>query len=450
MFDAALWICGELIDAGARPYFVGGCVRDAILGMELADFDVEVFSMPLDEIEKILSKKFTVEKTGKAFCVLKLREFPIDISVPRSEVKSGSGHRGFDVDQFIGCDVKTAAGRRDFTINAIYFDVKDEKTVDAFGGIGDIKSRTLRHVSEKFSEDPLRVLRGMQFAGRFKLVAAEATIALCQKLSIETISKERIFSEWKKLMLQSAMPSLGLQFLESSGWLKFFPEIGALVQCMQDREAHPEGSVFVHTCMALDMFAKTKIGNGEEDLILGFAALCHDFGKPYVTTRDSRGIHHYDHDKAGVKPATQFLQSINAPNHLIAAVSPLVLWHMVPRFLYEKTRSDGDVLHLANAVGRMDRLLRLCFVDFAGRTDWEERYDPGMEKWLESTARRLGVFSNKPMPLIQGRHLIKFGLAPSEKFSRILDECFEAQLNCKFADLPSGMVYLQGIIGRYG
>ncbi|MDR1433464.1 MAG: HD domain-containing protein [Puniceicoccales bacterium] len=449
MFDVVLWICNELIGAGARPYLVGGCVRDAILGAALTDFDVEVFSMPFGEVEKILSKKFTIEKTGKAFCVLKLREFPIDVSVPRLEVKSGSGHRDFSVDQLGECNVKIAAERRDFTINATYFDVKGEKIIDAFDGIGDMASRTLRHVGEKFSEDPLRVLRGMQLAGRFNLVADRETIALCRGLSIRSISSERIFFEWKKLILQAETPSLGLKFLEDSGWLKFFPEIGALAQCMQDSDAHPEGSVFVHTCMALDAFAKARIGDELEDLILGFATLCHDFGKPYVTTHDSRGIHHYDHDKAGVEPATQFLQSINAPKYLIEAVSPLILWHMVPRFLYGKSRSDGDVLRLANRVGRIDRLLRLCFADFAGRANWRERYDPGMEEWLGSTARRLGVFSSKPAPLIQGRHLVEFGVAPSEKFSRILDECFEAQLNCEFVDLSSGLAYLQKAMRCY-
>ncbi|MDR1401452.1 MAG: HD domain-containing protein [Puniceicoccales bacterium] len=429
-----------------KPYFVGGCVRDAILEIPLIDFDIEVFGSSLESIEKLLTRRFTVENTGKSFCVLKICEFPIDISIPRVEVKTGTRHTNFKVSSAENCDIRTAASRRDFTINSIYFDIANEKIIDEFGGIGDLKSGILRHSSEKFAEDQLRVLRGMQFAGRFKLKAARETIKLCRSLSIYDISRERIFSEWKKLMLRSTMPSLGLQFLRDCEWVKFFPEIESLVTCMQDRKTHPEGSVFDHTCLSLDVFAETKVNSQREDLIIGFATLCHDFGKPYVTTKDERGIHHYGHDKIGIKPAKNFLNSIGAPNSLIEAVLPLVRWHMSPRFLYERDRSDSGILHLANDVERIDRLLRLCHIDFAGRMGWKDRYDEEIEKHSRNTAQRLGVFSNKPIPLIQGRHLLELGLSPSKRFSEILDTCFAAQLNCEFSDLPSGISHLQKII----
>jgi tRNA nucleotidyltransferase (CCA-adding enzyme) len=186
-----------------------------------------------------------------------------------------------------------------------------------------------------------------------------------------------------------------------------------------------------------------KIGDHYEDTILGFATLCHDFGKPYVATKDKHGIHFYEHDAAGVLPTSTFLNSINAPGYLIEAVLPLVRWHMRPRFL---TRTPAEVLHLANVVGRIDRLLRLCYADFVGRAGWEEKYDEGAEKWLWEMARSLGVLSNTPIPIIQGRDLINIGMPPSRNFSEILKRCFRAQLNYEFRDHPSGIAYLKKIL----
>ncbi|MDR2737759.1 MAG: HD domain-containing protein [Puniceicoccales bacterium] len=446
VFSAVSWICKELIAAGARPYFVGGCVRDAILGLKLSDFDVEIFGMPFNDVEKLLSRKFPVERTGKIFCVLKIRGFPIDVSVPRFETKFGNGHRDFFIGELGDCDVKLAASRRDFTINAIYFDVANGKIVDEFGGVGDLRGGILRHVGGKFSEDPLRVLRGMQFAGRFNLVAADDTVALCEKLSINAISRERIFSEWEKLMLSAQRPSLGLKFLKATGWLKFFPEIEELDRCAQDSVKHPEGSVFEHTCLALDVFAKTRIGDRGEDLILGFATLCHDIGKPYVTTRDERGIHHYGHGEAGEGPAVEFLRSINGPNYLVESILPLVKFHMIPWLLYENHGSDAEILQLANDVGRIDRLVRLWHIDLHGRIGADAIGSVEAENWLVTAAKRLGVFANKPAPIILGRDLILHGLCPSEKFSKILDQCFAAQLARKFTDHQSGIAYLMEII----
>jgi tRNA nucleotidyltransferase (CCA-adding enzyme) len=441
----ALDICGELVHAGARPYFVGGCVRDAIRRKKFSDFDIEVFGMSLVDVENILASRFAIEKTGKTFCVLKIHGFPIDVSVPRAETKIGDKHRDFSVNFLGKCDVKTAASRRDFTINAIYFDVMDEKIIDEFGGSKDLDLGILRHVGEKFSEDSLRVLRGMQFAGRFNLKAAEETLCLCKNLSPEGLSRERIFSEWEKLVLYSETPSLGLRFLKDAGWLKFFPQIEALDRCPQDADQHGEGSVFEHACMALDVFAKNKIGNRQEDLILGFAALCHDFGKPYVVTQDAKGIHHYGHDEVGGPYVEEFLKSINAPNYLIEAVLPLVRWHMVPRFLYRDNRTDSAILHLANDVGRMDRLIRLCYIDNMGRIS-NDSHDGGLIDWLAETARKLGVLASQPVPIIQGRDLIRYGLSPSDQFSEILDRCFAAQLNCEFFDHTSGIAYLREVI----
>ena len=451
VISAALKISSVVYENGGRAYFVGGCVRDAILGHEVTDFDIEVFGIDFCALKSLLEKYFDVDETGRSFCVLKIGGLPIDVSVPRSERKLGDSHRAFEVRQLKTFDVRAAADRRDFTINSIYFDVHDEKLIDEFGGMKDLRHGILRHVSEKFSEDPLRVLRGMQFAGRFELKCDKETLNICCELSIENISKERIFSEWEKLILKSKKPSFGLKFLMDSGWLKFFPEIDILRECHQDISQHPEDTVFEHTCLAMDVFAETKIGNPYEDLVLGFATLCHDFGKPYVTTKDKYGIHHYGHDEAGILPAKNFLMQINVPRGIIDDVLPLVRYHMLPRTMFQNrgNNSVSDVLHLANNVGRIDRLLRLCYNDCVGRKDFLKNYDSRPDDWLMNISKSLGVFEKKPKQIIQGNDLLSIGLTPSDKFSKIINSCFEAQLDGKFSTHSEGMEFLQKIAENY-
>ena len=136
--------------------------------------------------------------------------------------------------------------------------------------------RRLRHVSDRFGEDPLRVLRGMQLAARYELTAAPETVALCRTLTQEGIPSERLWDEWKKLLLRGTRPSIGLQWLTECGWIRFYPELAALQSCPQDPEWHPEGDVWIHTLHCLDVFARERTGQADDDLTVGLGVLCHD------------------------------------------------------------------------------------------------------------------------------------------------------------------------------
>lgn len=447
-FDLAIDICRYLHSNNALPYFVGGCVRDAILGHHIHDFDIEVTNISFKDLEQLLSSKYNILETGKSFCVIKIANTNIDISVPRKEYITGKYHRSFDIQELSSDNIKEAASRRDFTINAIYFDVIHEQMIDIYNGILHLKSHKLCHVSEQFSEDPLRVLRGMQFAGRFLLQPDTKTISLCKQLTPKYLSKERIFKEWEKLILLSKCPSFGIKFLKQVDWLKFFPEINILNDCQQNIRRHPEGSVLEHTCLALDEFARTRTHNIKDDIVIGLATLCHDFGKPCVMTNDKNGIHHYGHDEAGITPATTFLSSIGTPNRIIKNILPLIRYHMIPRYIYQKRHSniDKDILHLANNVVRIDRLCRLCHNDAAGRKYFRKHHNDKIEQWLTKTATELNCYDKKPTPIITGQDLINLQLIPSQSFSKILNICFQAQLNCIFNDHASGIDYLRSKI----
>jgi tRNA nucleotidyltransferase (CCA-adding enzyme) len=214
-------VLDTLILHGGKPIVVGGSVRDYFFNQRCSDYDIEVYNIPtLEKLEDILNKIGKVNKVGKSFGILKF-EFKgnlYDISFPRTENKIGVGHRGFEVDINPNLSFKEASRRRDFTINSIGYDYVKKEFLDPFNGISDIENRLLKHIDDtSFSEDPLRVYRAVQFCGRFELTLDKNTKQLCNSIAkrkeFQTLSKERIFKEYEKLLLHSKQPSLGLELL---------------------------------------------------------------------------------------------------------------------------------------------------------------------------------------------------------------------------------------------
>lgn len=438
---ACEFLAREAEAAGGRAYCVGGCVRDALLGVEPKDVDVEIYGLEAEKIERILSKKFRFEIVGKSFGVWILKGLDIDVSMPRTERKTGMGHKAFEIagDPFL--TPKEACARRDFTINAILYDILSGEVIDEFGGIADLKNKVLRHTSERFSEDPLRVLRAMQFAARFNLDVAPETVSLCSKIEMENLPEERIFEEWKKLLLKGREISRGLFFLRDCGWVRHFKELADMVGCPQDPRWHPEGDVYVHTAHCMDSFAKKRIGDEREDLIVGLAVLCHDMGKPKCTTVGGDGaIHSYGHDIAGGKVARGFLERLTREKSIAEEVVPLVERHMAILDLWRGNAGDGAIRRLAGKVKRIDRLVRLDDADRNGRPPIEPEESP-QGLWIMQRAEALAVKDSAPKPILLGRHLIELGLAPGVKFKEILNAAYEAQLDGAFFDLENAVKY---------
>lgn len=440
-----LKIAQIVAEIGGQAYLVGGCVRDILLGTIPKDIDMEVFKVTHDDLEKILRKEFKVNFIGKSFGVFKLKEYPIDISTPRLETIIGYTHKSFCVSTDSNLSIEKAAERRDFTINAIFLDPLTGTLKDPFKGREDLQNKVLRHVSAKFTEDPLRVLRGMQFISRFELTPHPSTVELCKTLVPYYLPQERVFEEWHKLLLKGTKPSLGLNFLKQTGWLRHYPELQALVNCPQDPDWHPEGDAWTHTLYALDAFAAKRIDHPEEDLIIGLAVLCHDLGKPLTTHKDAQGrIRSPGHDIAGEAPTRSFLSQLTRNKLLIERVVNLVVLHMRPGELYRGKASDSAIRRLANAAGRVDRLLRVVEADDAARPPLPPNTE--IVEWLLDRCEMLLVKDQSPTPIILGRHLLALGHSPHPLFSRILKLAFEAQLDGHFQDETSGLVYLQEAI----
>ena len=320
-WTAVLDVCRSVAHNGGRAHLVGGSVRDALLGKPVHDFDIEVFGIEPADLEALLRQNYGVDLVGEAFGVLKLRGLPIDVAMPRRESKSGQGHRGFHVLSDPAMSFAEAAARRDFTINAIAWEPLRDELVDPFGGAADLQRRRLRHTSARFVEDPLRVLRGMQLVARFDLTPAPETVALARTIGFEDLPVERVFEEWRKLLLQGARPSSGLRFLRAAGWLRFFPELELLVGCPQDPRWHPEGCVWRHTLHVLDAFASERSGEPADDLAVGLACLCHDLGKPSTTRWSEDRWRSLGHEEAGEAPTRALLARLGVPPRVVDDVA---------------------------------------------------------------------------------------------------------------------------------
>lgn len=248
-------VLDALILEGGKPIIVGGSVRDYLLNIACSDYDIEVYSIAtLEELENILSSFGTVNIVGKNFGILKLscKDAVYDFSFPRTENKTGLGHKEFSVTVNSDLSFDNASKRRDFTINAIGYDYTKKEFLDPFCGIKDLKNRVLKHIEDRsFSEDPLRVYRAVQFCGRFELTIDTNTKKLCESIvkteDFKTLSKERIFKEYEKLLLQSKKPSIGLELLVEFNIIDISHEIMDSIDAMVEFQTsnHKENLVLM-------------------------------------------------------------------------------------------------------------------------------------------------------------------------------------------------------------
>lgn len=437
---------------GGRSYEVGGCVRDRLLGEPIKDIDIEVFHLNPNSLTRVLAKFGHVDSVGVSFGVIKLRSptgEDFDFTLPRRENKSGKGYCGFQVEVDHTLTVKEAASRRDFTINSIYRCPFEDQLIDPFGGIRDLQMGILRATSARFAEDPLRVLRGMQFAARFDLSIDEETTTYCRSLlpEAELLALDRIWIEWKKWATRGKKPALGLQLLKATGWLSLYPELVAIVDIPQDPQWHPEGDVWTHTlhvCDAAASIACREKLNDDERLVLMFAALCHDLGKASTTQFVDGRWRAHGHCAAGVEPTRCFLNRIGCPEYIAQQVTPLVVEHLVHAQPSPNVRAVRRLSHrLGNAT--IAQLLCLIEADLRGRPPLAGDL-PAELRRIEKLAAQEKVTDGCPQPLIGGRHLVAIGHKPARWFGDVLQKCYEAQLDGSFSDEPGGIAMLEKLL----
>src|SRR5689334_8929276 len=446
-------------EAGGRALLVGGCVRDALMGLQPKDWDVEVYGVAPERLREILDRFGSVNVVGEAFTVYKLGP-DIDVSLPRRERKSGRGHRAFVIEGDPEMGIVEASRRRDFTINAILQDPLTNEIIDPFDGRRDIEQGVLRAVStETFAEDSLRVLRAAQFAARFEFRLAPETVELCRSIDLSDLPAERIWGELEKLLLRARQPSIGLSWLHALGVLpQLFPEIDALVDVPQDPEWHPEGDVFVHTRLTVDR-ARELIDEltYPRQVTVMLAALAHDFGKPATTQFIEGRLRSRGHEAAGAAPAESFLDCINVHTidgyNVRGQVIALVREHLKPGEFFKKRDEvgEGAFRRLARRC-EPDLLYRVAKADSLGRNaPWvprEKWYGSEAQEWFIQRAKELDVEQRPPQPLLLGRHLLALGIEPGPKMGEITRAVYEMQLDGRVRTVDDAIEEAKNLLSR--
>ena len=364
-------------------YLVGGIVRDILLGgsSDSPDTDYVVCGIEYERLLMLLEPFGRTHLVGKSFGVLKFdapEGATVDISLPRTEVSTGDGHRDFDVRYDPDLAIEKDLERRDYTINSMALAVSDESIVDPLGGRRDLGERILRVNRESsFVEDPLRMLRGVQFMARFDLEVEGETRRLMEKHAdfLGTVSAERVREELNKLML-SPRPSGGFIFMHETGLLRgVLPELDESWGIEQN-EFHPD-DVFFHSVKSCD--------EAPLDLVVRWAALLHDIDKPAMKrVVDGRTVF-YRHEEVGAETTRRILERLRFPADFTNRVSTLVARHM---FNITEEWSDGAIRRFIAKVGReeLEYLYALRIADARSRGDANAG---AYVKWLRGEIERV-------------------------------------------------------------
>ena len=387
---------------GGRAVLVGGCVRDGLLGLPVKDWDIEIFSTSPPQLETLLEAWGPVLTIGKSFGIYRLPRLNLDVALPRHDWPTGDGgHKGFSITVDPSLSFEKAVQRRDLTINSIGFDPLTDTLLDPAQGIADLENKVLRATDPlRFQEDPLRGLRVMQLAARFCMTPDPQLINICRTLPIETLSPERIYGEFDKLLLKGKKPSLGLDFLKETNLVRFFPALSTLA----------ENSSWTSTLLSLDQGAMMRSGHHQEDRTLMFSLLCHclppDAGK-------------------------EFLTRLRANHRLIRAVMAMVQHQEKPVAYLLENAPRGHYQCLArDLVKNHSTPLRLLWGMAAA-------IEQGQESVNEETLARLydkipdlktwEIWEKAPQDIVTGHFLKKHGFTPGPMFSRVLKACQQVQ-----------------------
>lgn len=430
---AATSLALKLRKAGHTAYFAGGCVRDKLLGLEPKDYDIATSAVPSD----VLSLFPGANQVGAHFGVViaKHEGHHIEIATFRTDGSYGDGRRP---DSVTFSTPEEDAHRRDFTINGLFENPETGEIIDHVGGIRDLEACIIRAIgtpSHRFQEDALRLLRAVRFSTTLDFPIEPETFAAIRENAhlLGKISPERIRDEFSKIIV-SPNRRCGLELLVDFGLIDhFLPEILPLIGCDQPPEWHPEGDVYIHTCIMLEMLAP------DATLDLCLATLLHDIAKPPTRTIDPDGrIRFNGHDALGAEMAAEILTRLRYPNAVIRDAAHMVSRHMqfmnvqqmrkakLKRFMSEPTFPQEMELHR---------------VDCASSNGFTDNYDFLNEKAEEFASEPL-----IPPPLVTGKDLIARGLKPGPRFKDIIEEIQTEQLENRLTSREEALAFLETLL----
>ena len=417
MKTIAARIVQKLQTTGFSAFWVGGCVRDFLLGREPQDFDIATDARP-EQIEKLFQRTLAI---GKKFGVIVVVEgkHQFQVATFRAESDYQDGRRP---EKIHFADARADALRRDFTVNGLFYDPISKKIHDWIGGEKDLRAKIIRTIDapeERFAEDHLRLLRAVRFAAQLNFEIEPETFEAIKLLApkIKIISAERIRDELLKLFLPPHA-ARGLELLRRSHLLEeILPELAATISCEQSPDYHPEGSVFNHIKLMLGKLPE----NSSE--VLPWAVLLHDIAKPVTAEKDLKtgAIHFYGHEKVGADMAREILNRLRFPKKKIDEIAACVRQHMQFKDVKQMRKATLRRLLLRETFPLELELHRL---DCLGSHGSLEIYNFLLEQ-AEELKKKPAI---RP-PLLSGKDLIALGMKPGPALGALLAEIREKQLS---------------------
>ncbi len=420
-------------------YEVGGCVRDQLLGLPKKDSDLLVTGIPIESLTKILKKFGDVFTVGKSFGVIKFypSDAPktcLDVALPRKEISTGVGHRDFQVEFDPNLPVEVDLSRRDFTLNAMALEWKTKSLIDPFGGQNDLKEKILRMVHPKaFEEDPLRILRGVQFAARLHLTIEPQTFEAMKGAAdrIETVSLERVAEEVRKL-LSADKPSVGFILMEKIGILKpLFPELAENVGVEQGNKFQKD-DVFMHTMRVLDASRGDSAIPYAGDMELMLAALFHDVGKARTKRFDAEKnrMTFYGHQLVSKRMVKKRMAAMKMTT---LGINPDNVAHLVEHHMFQTKAhfTDRSIRRFINKIGP-DMILKL--VDLRIADNRGGKYPEGIKgvlrlrRKIQDELEKKTPFSVRDLA-VRGTDIIAVGVPEGPEIGKILKDLVEVVLD---------------------
>jgi len=434
--DFAISIVRSLQEASYQAYFVGGCVRDMILGLEPADYDVATDATP-DQVMQIFPETYAV---GAKFGVVLVpasstnptENAVVEVATFRSDIGYSDGRHPDQVRY--SKDPREDVERRDFTLNGLLQNPINQEVLDFVGGRKDLESRIIRAIGEperRFAEDKLRMLRAVRFAARFSYTIESATFAAIQKLApqIHQVSRERVRDELSKMLTEGHARNAFL-LLDQTGLLReVLPEISAMKGIEQPPQFHPEGDVFVHTLLLLEKLPQPCPPT------LAWGALLHDVGKPATFRIAPDRIRFDGHVDVGVKMAEEICRRLRFSNDDAEQIIALVGNHM--RFAQAQQMKESTLKKFMR-MPRFEEHLELHRMDCQASHGDLTSFNFMREK---ITATPVEVM--RPAPLITGDDLIDAGYSPGPQFKEILAAIEDGQLEGRLRDRDAAMEFVR-------
>jgi len=432
--SSAVEVAHRLTDAGHEALLAGGCVRDKLLGRVPKDFDVATSATPAQVLRLFPGSN----EVGAHFGVVIVKQggHHVEVATFRTDGSYKDGRRPDSVEFSTPPE---DAQRRDFTVNGLFENPFTGEVIDFVGGLTDVEKKTLRAIGDpvaRFREDSLRLLRAIRFATVLGFKIEPLTWSAIQEhaADLAKISPERIRDEFSKL-ITAPDRARGLDLLVQSGLIhEIIPEVLPMIGCEQPPEWHPEGDVYTHTRIMLEMLGP------EAPLELCLAVLLHDIAKPPTFTFDEAAnrIRFNGHDALGATMAEEILRRLKYPNHVIAAVVPMVARHM--QFMnVQKMRVAKLKRFMAEPT--FEQEMELHRVDCGSSNGFTDNY--------EFLTEKRGEFANEPLippALVSGKDLIAMGMKPGPRFKELLEAIQTEQLEGRLHDRETALELLRTLV----